>query len=250
MGVWLEPVGNFLVALATAGMLVGVIAFFYPLPALKIGDRRRAVTVLAGSLALGMVGALFIPEPDSEPETAATTTTTTPQTTTTTVPLTTTTTETEATATTAPPTTTTVPPTPESSIESRIRSVLGDDLVRVDIVEQFDGGYGVDLTMNVSENLTMNLTAVGFEDDAGEIMTALYADEPDLEVRWVAIEGLFPLRDRYGNTAPGRVVEILFPREEAEKVNWDYDYATLRLDILPGLYDWRFIHPELREYLP
>lgn len=106
------------------------------------------------------------------------------------------------------------------------------------------------VVMNVSDNLTTGLIATGIKDDAGEVMTALFAEEPDLDVRWVTIEGLFPLTDRYGNTSPGDVLSLRFRRQEAEKVNWDYPGASLRLDLLPDLYEWLFIHPDLREHLP
>lgn len=104
--------------------------------------------------------------------------------------------------------------------------------------------------MNVSDNVTMNLIAGGFEVDAGDLMAALYSTNPGLEVRWVEVEGLFPLIDGYGNTEPGRIVSLRFVEEEANRVNWSLDDAYLNLTILPGLYDWLFIHPELQDHLP
>jgi hypothetical protein len=94
------------------------------------------------------------------------------------------------------------------------------------------------------------MIAGGFELDAGQVMIALFADNPHLDVRWVAVDGLFPLTDQYGNTEPGEVVSIRFGKDEAAKVNWDYDESSLVLSILPGLYDWLFIHPELADHLP
>lgn len=234
-----------------AATAIGMVGLFRPLPTFQITTRgRAALVVVAGFVAFG-VGGSMLEDSDTGAEAvgapSGTTTTTTP--TTTAAPPETTITET-STTTAAPTTTTTAPLTGEAAIRAQVDSVLGDQLVDLEAIEQFDGGYGVRVVMNVSDNLTMNLRAGGFKIDAGEIMIRLFNDHPELQVKWVQVEGLFPLIDRYGNTSPGRVVEIRFAGEETEKVNWEYDEASLLLDVLPGLYEWLFIHPEFAEHLP
>jgi len=253
-GASLATLGALIVLLGLLAILAGIISVIWPLRFLKIGSRRTGLFVLIGGFLTFVVGGLLLPEdvaPDTDAlvagqesttsstwtasTTAATTTTVAP----TTTDLATTTTERTSTSTTRP-TTTTEPRTQESEITEVVHEILGDSLVETEII----------VTMNVSDNLTMNMIGGGFEIDAGELMIALYKENPDLDVRWVAVDGLFPLTDQYGNTEPGEVVSIRFVEEEADRVNWDTPESTLTLDILPGLYEWLFIHPELQEHLP
>lgn len=214
---------------------------------------RNWVLIVVGLLVLG---AAFGPRDESDDGRAsnnATVTTsraTTPRATepATTQPPPTTTTEPGST-TTAPPVTT-LPADPEAAIESLVISTLGEAYVDTMTFEQVDGGYGVEVTMNVGDNLTMGLIADGFEADAGAVMIELYGNNPELDVQWVLVHGLFPLTDQYGNTETGEVVTIRLPRDEAIQVNWSLDEAYLKLTILPGLYEWLFVHPEMREHLP
>jgi hypothetical protein len=108
----------------------------------------------------------------------------------------------------------------------------------------------VAVVTNISDLLFMGLTAGGFKSDAGEIMTSLFHEHPELGVRWVAIEGQFPLQDEFGNVEQGTVAAVRLEEEIADQVNWATDSSTLELQILPGLYEWTFIHPELAEHLP
>jgi hypothetical protein len=262
-------VAGFLALLALLAILLGTISVIRPVRSFKIESRRTGLFVLGGGFLALVVSGMLVPgdrgsdsqQLAAEPGRLTTTTSTsssstTTTTTTTTMPATSTTslvtTTTEGqTSTTSPTTTvTTQARTQESAIASVVHQSLGDSLVETEIIEQFDGGYGVMVRMNVSDNLTMNMIAGGFEIDAGDVMIALYRDNPQLDVQWVDITGLFPLTDEFGNTEPGEVVTVHLIEEDADKVNWTTEESTLALDILPGLYEWHFIHPELREYLP
>jgi hypothetical protein len=252
--------------IAVLAIMAGIVSVIWPLRPLRIETRRTGLLVLLGGFATLVISGLILPDtPEFQTEdttatpssttvasstTSSSTSTTTTTIATTTTHLASTTTQPETTTTTAGPTTTTTTRTQQSEITAVITQTLGDSLLETEVIEQFDGGYGVMIRMNVSDNLTMNMIAGGFELDAGEMMLALYRDNRQLDVRWVDITGLFPLTDEFGNTEPGEVVTVHFIEEEADKVNWSTDESTLKLDILPGLYEWHFIHPELQEHLP
>lgn len=259
--------------LGVIALLLGLVSLIYPLKFLRISNRRHAALVAAGGIAAILLAASVAPVDGNQqssdqvagktttsspsdaapgnqpPATAAETSTEEPPPPATTTPPQISTTKASTTSTTIVQATT--PLTAEDAIELVVRGALdADQLVSVESIQQIDGGYGVIVSMNVSDNLTKNLIAGGFEVDAGELMIALFADNPSLDVRWIAVDGLFPLTDQYGNTESGEVVSIRFDGQEAAKVNWSLDDAYLKLTILPGLYDWLFIHPELQEHLP
>lgn len=260
--------------LGLLAMGLGLVSVIWPLKFLRIDTRKKGLAVFgAGFLALIVGVAISDEQPRSEDSdmvaadsttttsglatTTSQATTTATQQTTTTQPTTTTqaTTTTQPTTTTASTTTTieettTTVQDDETAIENAVTDVLDEQLVDTEVISQVDGGYGVVVSMNVSDNFTMGLVADGFKADAADVMFALFRDHPQLDVQWVAVDGLFPLTDRFGNTEPGEVVSIRFERELADQVNWDTHDATLALDILPGLYDWLFIHPDMSEHLP
>ena len=156
---------------------------------------------------------------------------------------------------TEPPTTlvpvATEPPTDEDLIEAAVASALRQEvLVSVETAFLGEGGYGVTVVFEASDNFTMNLIAVGIELDMADVYFALFGGDLDVRLKWATVEALFPLTDQYGNSSLGTVAEALLDSEEAGKVNWEADRSYLSLTLLPGLYEWIFIHPALAEHLP
>ena len=279
----MEAIGTLLTLVGVLAFFAGLISLIRPLRFLRIGTRKQAAAVVGGGFVVFMVGGAFLPTPDgttngdrtvavsatagdfSDSDTTAGTLVATTQTT---VETSTTATEEVTTSTLAPATTqavtttTTLPVTTTTAaattttarlgagIEAAVRNVLADQYQNLALFPQANGGVGVAVEMEMSDNLTMSLIAGGFKLDAGEVIMNLYTGPHARDIAWISVEGFFPLTDQYGNTELGQVVEIRFEGADAARVNWDYDESTLKLDILPGLYDWRFIHPELSEHLP
>ena len=145
----------------------------------------------------------------------------------------------------------TEPPTDEDLIEAAVASALRQEvLVSVETAFLGEGGYGVTVVFEASDNFTTNLIAGGIELDMTDVYFALFGGDLDVRLKWATVEALFPLTDQYGNSSLGTVAESLLDGEEAGKVNWEADRSYLSLTILPGLYEWVFIHPELAEHLP
>lgn len=157
---------------------------------------------------------------------------------------------TDAPTTTAAPTTTSAP-APEDQIRQVVEEVLEGDnnrdqpLLRgVEIVPQVDGGFGVFVEMNANDNLTSGFIKGGIEQDMTEVYQAVYHSGQD--VRTASVAAYFPMIDQYGQESEDVIYKSILDKSEADKVNWDADESLLAVDILPGVWQTTFLHPELQ----
>ena len=116
---------------------------------------------------------------------------------------------------------------------------------KIDVVKQVDGGWGVFTEYNADDNLTTNLRKGGIEVKMSDIYMALYKSGKD--IRAASVAAYFPLEDKYGNTSDGMVYKSILDKDEADKVNWQADRASLELSILPKVWTTSFIHPGFLE---
>jgi hypothetical protein len=148
-------------------------------------------------------------------------------------------------------TTTTVSADPVDRLKALVGDVLPGDnnmdrpmLRKVAVVKQVDGGYGVFVEMNASDNLTKGFIKGGIEETMSEVYMALY--QSGLDVRTATVAAFFPLTDKYGKESEGCVYESALDKTEADKVNWRADETMLMLDILPGIWDTTLLNVSLR----
>lgn len=120
-----------------------------------------------------------------------------------------------------------------------------DYLRELTVTEQIDGGWGVFVTFNADDNLTSNLRLTGVEKTMSEIYTTLFTSQH--EIKQAHVTAYFPLIDQYGNEEDRIVYKSHLTSEVAEKVNWDADGATLRLQILPNLWEKSNLYYEFRK---
>ena len=255
----MEAIAGLVVALASLGLVFGLINVIYPIKALRVRTRKRGLAILGGSLLLIVIFGSFLPDPspDLQPEAAPTSVASTVVSTTetsesgavTTQPSTpgtsttsTTTTPTTVTTTTTVVTTTTLPPTVDEQVEAAVREVVDDDHFISTVITEVDpDSYVVAVVLEGSENLTLNLTAGGICVDVSELFRGVFDLGHDIQL--VSIEVMFPFVDQFGNVELNRAVLARLEGETYSKINQDTDDATLNFDIIPGLTDWLFVHP-------
>lgn len=107
-----------------------------------------------------------------------------------------------------------------------------------------NSAWGVRVEFNADENLTTNLIKKGIEKQMSEVYQALYTS--GLPITLVTIEAYYPLVDKYGNKSDSRVRQTTLEQAEAKKINWSADQSTLLMNIVPGVWDSGFTHPEFR----
>lgn len=117
-------------------------------------------------------------------------------------------------------------------------------LRKVDVLEHKDGGWAVIVDYNAADNLSTKYIRQGIEMKMSDIYKALYTSGKN--VTMVSVAAFLPSTDKYGNQNEAIVYESALDKEVANKVNWDIDSATLRLSVLPGLWNNTFLHPEFR----
>lgn len=117
-------------------------------------------------------------------------------------------------------------------------------LRNVSLTKQVDGGWGVFIDFNASDNLSKNLRKTGIESDMSELYIALYTS--DYNVTSVVISAYFPLVDKYGKETEGIVYKTYLDKAEADKVNWEADSSTLKLQILPSVWTTSILHTEFQ----
>jgi hypothetical protein len=140
------------------------------------------------------------------------------------------------------------------SVKDQIRSIaegrlqgknnLDTDYVRSVEVKEDNELYAVEIDFNADDNLTTNLRKTGIEKKMSEIYTSLFTKGYNIEM--VKINAYFPLMDEYGNEFDGAIYKTVLYKDDADKINWDADEATLDLQILPELWTVAFIHPEFK----
>lgn len=105
---------------------------------------------------------------------------------------------------------------------------------KIEIIQDPNGKYVVDIKYNADDNLSKGLMQTDIQMKISEILTALFTQREDVQKATVA--ALFPLQDKYGNPFRGDIYIAELNAEEAKKINWNIDPATLALNILPKVY--------------
>ncbi len=133
--------------------------------------------------------------------------------------------------------------TPEQKIEERIRTSLKQStntnknkIIEIRINKAFDNDkeYGVFISINADDNLSEDFIKKGIWGDMTNIYIALYK-EP-IGIREATIVAHFPMTDKYGNSSDQMVMKTSLQVDEAKKVNWNSDKATLSLQVLPEVW--------------
>lgn len=104
----------------------------------------------------------------------------------------------------------------------------------IEINRNPNGKYSVVVDFNADDNLTKGMIKTGIQMRVAEIFTSLFTERRDIQK--VTISAFFPLQDKYGNPFMGDIYKAELGVEEARKVNWSIDSATLALSILPKVY--------------
>ncbi len=147
------------------------------------------------------------------------------------------------------------PPAPTLSEQDQIRMLVSDQLKgknnmkkdslrSLEVTEQEGGDWNVAVEFNASDNLSANLRKASIETKMSEIYISLFNSGKNIET--VSVGAYFPLVDQYGNENDGIVYASSLGAEEAKKVNWNADSASLRLTILPRVWTTTMLHPEFR----
>lgn len=124
---------------------------------------------------------------------------------------------------------------PEEKIEAKIRSSLDSKKFKeVRVTKQVDGGYGIFVAINGSDNLSNDLIKKGIWLDMANIYSSAYK-EP-IDVNEVTIVANMDTTDTYGNSSNQAVMKTRLAKDEASKVNWDTDHSMLGLQILPEVW--------------
>jgi hypothetical protein len=125
--------------------------------------------------------------------------------------------------------------TPEEKIEAKVRVSLDSKKFReVRVTKQVNGGYGIFVAINGSDNLSNDLIRKGIWLDMANIYAAVYKEPMD--VNEVAVVANMDMVDKYGKTSNQAVMKTSLEKDEAVKVNWTLDHSTLGLQILPGVW--------------
>ena len=126
--------------------------------------------------------------------------------------------------------------TPEQKIEAKVRASVSDSkkIKDVQVIKQINSGYGVLVNINASDNLSNDLIKKGVWSDMAAIYTALYKDP--MEVSQASVVAYMDGADKYGKTSNQVVMKTSLAKEEAQKVNWSIQQASLALQILPNVW--------------
>lgn len=150
---------------------------------------------------------------------------------------------------------TTAPQAPALSEQDQVKALITeqlkgqnnmkkDNLKKLEVTEQEDGGWAVTVEFNASDNLSTNLRKVGIEKQMSELYIELYKNGKD--VRTATLTAYFPLQDQYGNVNDRAIYQSTLEKEEATKVNWNADQSSLKLSILPKVWTTTLLHPEFK----
>lgn len=152
--------------------------------------------------------------------------------------------------------TTSAPEAPALSEQDQIKKLVADqlkgqnnmkkdNLKGVEVSETEGGGWNVEVELNAGDNLSTNLRKKGIESDMSELYITLFKSGKD--IRKATVTAYFPLQDQYGNVNDRAIYQSVLTKEEANKVNWNADQSSLKLSILPGVWDTTLLHPEFQK---
>ncbi len=141
--------------------------------------------------------------------------------------------------------------TPKQKIENKVSEILNGKnnldknfLRKIEITDEDNNTFAVNIEFNASDNFSANLRKKGILIKMSEIYQSLYRG--NMDINSAIITAHFPLIDKYGNEEDGMVYKTSLLKEEASKINWSVDSATLKLEIIPGIWNDLFIHPEFK----
>jgi hypothetical protein len=157
-------------------------------------------------------------------------------------------------------------PTPEETLEEYklavaacTRRTLGretnwqDPVKRIENIDlnylynkkgQTDGVH-VNLSLNMNENLTTNMTRTGMFMDIWKLMHAIFTDTSLYDIKSVYVNGKLMLVDKYGKKSSDVVIKLAMTRQIADKLNWD----DVLIDNYRNIFDEArktWLHPALR----
>lgn len=122
---------------------------------------------------------------------------------------------------------------------------MDKDYIRnIIVTEQADGGWGVFVDYNADDNLTTDARKKSVEMKMSEVYIALYTSGKD--VRNASVAAYFPLTDSYGNESDGVIYKSVLEKTEADKVNFKANESTLKLNILPDVWETTVLNQEFR----
>jgi len=130
--------------------------------------------------------------------------------------------------------------TPEQIINSTINSQIKKSRIKNISVVELNDVYNVEIEFIASENLSTKLEKSGMHSDMSLLYKKLY--ETNINISNVIIDVYYPLIDVYGNKSYNVVYVTSLNKIEANKINWNIDLATLKLQVLPGVWDTIYLH--------
>lgn len=153
-----------------------------------------------------------------------------------------------------PPPTETVEPTPSpimltdiDQIDVFITELIGpnnrDVVDRVSVIWS-EAEQELDIKWAVNDNLFEDAIYTGAENDAKDILQALYhSDSLVFDYQLIGLDGTFSLIDQYGNTSESSVLIVAYSRSTLAKINWE---NALLVDIF-GVADTSWFHPAFKK---
>lgn len=144
-------------------------------------------------------------------------------------------------------------PAPELTPEDKIRNVIEKELNgnnnndkpwlrNIDLAMENNNAFVI-INYNASDNLTKGLIATGIKSKMSDLYFKLY--KSGLPIGSVSVCAYMPLTDKYGNESDDIVYTTRLEKEEAAKINWSADDATLKMVVLPKVWNTLFLHPAL-----
>jgi uncharacterized membrane protein YqaE (UPF0057 family) len=136
----------------------------------------------------------------------------------------------------------------ENTVKSELKGKnnLGNEKYRSLNIRELTEGLSVDIEFNASDNMTHNLRRKGMESQMSKLLKALYTSEAGENIKEIAVTAYFPLTDQYGNEKETIVYTAILDEAEAKKINWDFDRASLELQIIPSVWEVIVLHPAIK----
>jgi hypothetical protein len=120
-------------------------------------------------------------------------------------------------------------PTREELIDAKVREMLKDKYVKTEIDKEKNGRFTVYINYTLGDNLSNNLIKVGYYKTVTPIYKELFAGPYNVDM--VVINGVGPLKDKYGNESVGTVYNTSIGYEDGSKVNWKLDGVEMQMVI-------------------
>lgn len=140
----------------------------------------------------------------------------------------------------------------KNDIEGTVKEVLkgknnlGTQKYRSLNIRELDQGLSVDIEFNADDNITHNYRRKGMERQMSQLIKALFTSEAGKDIAEIATTAYFPLTDQYGNEKQTIVYTVVLDKSEADKINWDFDRASLELQIIPSVWEVIVLHPAIK----